>query len=245
MLLILVHEVDLALQALVLKPFAFQIQFDFFLSSRFANVTFVDASPHQDARSGQVELPFERNLFDAVLADHAAALVQQTRLHQILVDGLKSFGPNVHWNWFDVSDCERSRVESGYIEVTGSSDLLIQICAVSREGLHFDSFWIRGQHRAGNDRDIATRKRRIVGYLGVRRRIHHSASDSFQAELHDLGLVDAIEKESDRMALVGMRDLARARLEMIFRLTLTVAAGLNFSNRHRAGRATAHFRTMV
>ena len=103
MLLVLIHQVDLALEAFVLQPLAFQIQLDLFLPRRFANITLVQAASDKHARGRQRKRSFERNLRYLVPGNVAAYFVQQAGLEQVLIDGLESFGADVSPQRLDVT----------------------------------------------------------------------------------------------------------------------------------------------
>src|SRR5262249_55882858 len=76
-------------------------------------------------------------------------------------------------------------------------------------------------------------------YPGGRRRIIHPPVDPDQFEAHGQALVDPVEEERDRMAMVRIGERARRGLVLVLRLSLLMCPRGYFADRHRPRRPRA------
>src|SRR5262249_22989876 len=126
MLLIRIHQIDLALQLLVQEPLVLEIKLDFLLARIFADVALVEAATDKQAGRRELEGAFERNFGDCRLANAATALVQQTSLDEILIDSFQCVSPYVCGQRLHVSGKRREvsparQTADAYLSIKQSS----------------------------------------------------------------------------------------------------------------------------
>ena len=217
-----------------------------------ADVAVVEASLDDDAGGRDRGGPLVADLRLSELADRAALGVEESLVDELAVDERQRFGAHRVGQWFLVPERhlrarERER-EAGLCAPAGKGgERPFLVAIVARE----DTFQRRQPRRVRrrqllrDGRHLAERPERVRGDRRRRRRVDDAPGDLDELEGDRLGLVEPVEQEGHRVALVRVGELARGRLEVVLGLALLVAAGADLADAHAVGASRRFDRLVV